>query len=250
MTATAAKTATCTESGNSAYWKCTVCNKYFSDAEELAEIEEDSWIIPAGHTLTAHAMVDATCTEMGTEAYWDCSVCGKLFSDEEATIEIEAPVVIPAKGHDWNASAYVWADDNLTVTAARICQNGDHMETESVAASRELVTAPTDKEAGTYQIVGKAFENPAFEIQSKTDLIIPALGNMNVLKLPAFLKTIETEAFEGIAAEAIIVSDRCTAIEPKAFINCKNLLYIRIPTGIEIPKDAFTGCPNVVIDQR
>ena len=202
MTATAAKAATCTETGNSAYWKCTVCNKYFSDAEGNAEIEENSWIIPAA-------------------------------------------------GHDWSEPNYEWSVDNTQVVATRICaHNAAHKETETVDTVRELVTAPTDEEAGVYQIVSKEFENTAFTTQRKENLVIGALNSLNVLKLPAFLKTIETEAFENIAAEAIIIPNECTTIEPKAFINCKNLLYIRIPAGIEIPDDAFDGCPNVVIDQR
>jgi hypothetical protein len=38
---------TCGEAGNSEYWTCTVCGKYFSDAEGSVEIEEGSWVIPA-----------------------------------------------------------------------------------------------------------------------------------------------------------------------------------------------------------
>ena len=72
---------------------------------------------------------------------------------------------------------------------------------------------------------------------------------MNVPKLPSALKTIETEAFDGVLANAIIIPDECTTIEPRAFTNCKNLLYIRIPAGVEIPADAFVGSPNVAIDQ-
>ena len=50
MTATVEKSADCAEAGNSAYWTCTSCNKYFSDKDGLTEIEENSWIIPAtGH---------------------------------------------------------------------------------------------------------------------------------------------------------------------------------------------------------
>ena len=51
MTYYAAESATCTEAGNSAYWYCPDCGKYFSDAEGNAEIEENSWVIPA----TEHA---------------------------------------------------------------------------------------------------------------------------------------------------------------------------------------------------
>lgn len=47
MTATAGKAATCTEAGNSAYWTCSRCHKYFSDAAGKTEIAKDSWVIAA-----------------------------------------------------------------------------------------------------------------------------------------------------------------------------------------------------------
>ena len=101
MTATVAKAASCTEAGNSAYWYCSVCGKYFSDADGKTEIAENSWIIPAtGHTLTAISAKDATCTEAGNSAYWHCSVCDKYFSDADGKTEIaENSWIIPAKGH-------------------------------------------------------------------------------------------------------------------------------------------------------
>ena len=50
MTATEENTATCEEAGNSAYWTCGNCDKYFSDANGEKEIAKDSWIIDAlGH---------------------------------------------------------------------------------------------------------------------------------------------------------------------------------------------------------
>ena len=46
-----AKEATCTKDGNTAYWSCSRCGKFFSDAEAKNEIDKDSWVIPAyGHT--------------------------------------------------------------------------------------------------------------------------------------------------------------------------------------------------------
>ena len=43
---TEAKAATCSEAGNSEYWTCTDCGKYFGDADGTIEIDENSWIIP------------------------------------------------------------------------------------------------------------------------------------------------------------------------------------------------------------
>lgn len=47
---TDAKAATCEAAGNSEYYTCNRCGKYFSDAAGTKEIAKDSWIIPAtGH---------------------------------------------------------------------------------------------------------------------------------------------------------------------------------------------------------
>ena len=47
---TPAKDPTETEPGNAAYWTCSGCGLYFSDAEGLYPVEKDSWIIPAQGT--------------------------------------------------------------------------------------------------------------------------------------------------------------------------------------------------------
>ena len=46
ITAIAAQAATCTEPGNSAYWQCSSCNKYFGDADGKTEIDENYWPFP------------------------------------------------------------------------------------------------------------------------------------------------------------------------------------------------------------
>lgn len=48
----AATAATCTENGNSEYWYCRDCDKYFSDSSATKEIEKNSWVIEStGHTF-------------------------------------------------------------------------------------------------------------------------------------------------------------------------------------------------------
>lgn len=90
MTATAGKAATCTEAGNSAYWSCSRCHKFFSDAEGKTEIAKDSWVIAAlGHDEATRAAVAATCYASGHEADTYCKRCG---------IVITAGATIPATG--------------------------------------------------------------------------------------------------------------------------------------------------------
>lgn len=90
MTATAGKAATCTEAGNSAYWSCSRCGKFFSDAAGKTEIAKDSWVIAAlGHDEATRAAVAATCYASGHEADTYCKRCG---------IVITAGATIPATG--------------------------------------------------------------------------------------------------------------------------------------------------------
>lgn len=100
----AAKASTCIEKGNTEYYECTICHKYFSDAAGEHEIEEGSWVLPLGdHTLEEHPAQAATCTAPGNSLYYSCSVCGKYFSDAAGEHEIEENSwVIPALEHDFN----------------------------------------------------------------------------------------------------------------------------------------------------
>ena len=66
-----AKEPTCTENGNTEYWTCDTCGKYFSDAEGKNEIKLSDTVIEAkGHSY-----------ENGK-----CTVCGASDSDFKAVI--------------------------------------------------------------------------------------------------------------------------------------------------------------------
>ena len=81
LTATAAVAATCTTAGNSAYWTCSVCGKYFSDAAGTTEIQANSWVIAAtGHTLGNYI-------DNGNGTHDEvCPVCGTVLTDDEAHV--------------------------------------------------------------------------------------------------------------------------------------------------------------------
>ena len=65
-TLTEAVAETCTTAGNSEYFTCDDCGKYFvADGEGFIEVEKDSWVIPK---LSYHLMQDDACT-----------MCGKRF---------------------------------------------------------------------------------------------------------------------------------------------------------------------------
>ncbi len=248
-----------TSIGNSAFIFCNnLTDVYYGGTEEQwntmignnqpanAEIH-----FHAMHTLTPHERVEPTCTEPGTEAYWSCNICGKLFLDPAGEQEIEAPVLIAVSEdhHKWGETEYIWAEDRHTVTAKRVCvYNEEHIETKEAGAVCKVIS-PTDTTEGT-AVYTAEFGEDTFETQT-VSVVIPALNNMTVLRLPAGLKTIEREAFANLACEAVIIPEGCTTIEEYAFAGCSNLVYVRMPASMQNGwlENAFDGCSsNPVID--
>ena len=95
--------ATCTANGNLAHWRCTICNRCYSDANGENEIiPAGSVIIPAlGHDYEA-VVTEPTCTEAGYTTH-HCTRCGVSYTD--------TPVA--ALGHD---CVYTVAVDPTTET--------------------------------------------------------------------------------------------------------------------------------------
>ena len=81
---------------------------------------------------------------------------------------------------------------------------------------------------------------------------IPALNDMTpLLRLPSRLKVIDDEAFMGLTCEGVILPDGCESIGSRAFADCPNMIYIKIPASMtDIAEDAFEGSLNVRIDRE
>ena len=70
----------------------------------------------------------------------------------------------------------------------------------------------------------------------------PLPEDPDTLTLPAALTEIETEAFEGVAAEKIVIPGTVTSVAANAFANCPNILVVEIEDGATgISADAFSG---------
>lgn len=79
-----AKAATCTEAGNIAYYKCSVCGKTFSDADAKNEITNVT-IKAKGHVWTEWTLtkVASSSDGKGSKTYYrTCTVCGAVEYDE------------------------------------------------------------------------------------------------------------------------------------------------------------------------
>ena len=136
MIPTAAKAETCTEAGNSAYWYCSACHKYYSDAAGQHQIEENSWIISArGHDYKA-VVTAPTCTAAGYTTH-TCANCGDSYTDTP----------VDALGHSYDADVTA-----PTCTAAGYttytCHCGDTYVADEVAALGHSHVATTTYPTG------------------------------------------------------------------------------------------------------
>ena len=152
---------------------------------EAHRLDESAVIIPTktvnvtvAHDLVKTEGIPPTCEADGVAAYWTCSVCGKMFADADGVREITAPETAFATGHDWHAPTYDWTQDGDTwkCTATRVCENGDHPETETVNAVPSEATEPTCSSPGTTTYTA-TFENTAFTTQTRDEDNIPATGS-------------------------------------------------------------------------
>ncbi len=82
MSATAAKAATCVSEGNVAYWQCTLCGKYFEDAQGIEVITIENTVLPVDKNNHADIVIipakAPTETEWGNEQGSECKACDTI----------------------------------------------------------------------------------------------------------------------------------------------------------------------------
>lgn len=115
MIATEAKAATCTEDGNIAYWYCASCNKHFSDADGLNELNiMDAVISATGHTEVVDKAVAPTYDATGLTEGSHCSVCKAVLIAQE---------VIPVLKKTEYAVTYHIANNDTYLAGIEITNN-------------------------------------------------------------------------------------------------------------------------------
>ena len=89
-----------------------------------------------------------------------------------------------------------------------------------------------------------AVESPSLTAGETNAFNAPGVG----LTLPAALVAIEEEAFAGIDAGRVEITENVVSIGPRAFADCKNLTELVIPATVQrIADDALDGSLNVTI---
>ena len=90
----AAKSATCTTAGNNEYWKCSDCDKIFSDADGTNEINISDTVIPGGHRFDSWITTKKATELAAGQQSRKCSLCDKT---ETETIVKLAPTLPAVK---------------------------------------------------------------------------------------------------------------------------------------------------------
>ena len=161
IVAVEAKAATCTATGNIAYWYCSDCggcwdnenatgmplnrfsvtipmvdHEYFYPCDPVCMNCYEVTNPDAKHNIVAVEAKDATCTENGNIAYWYCSDCGAAWADEALTLVTNLrSVVTIATGHSYTNAHDIscngcGAERTLVLTEDEIILVGGNSVTE------------------------------------------------------------------------------------------------------------------------
>ena len=171
-----AKSATCTEAGYEAYWKCADCGKLFSDADGINGISTPIVIKATGHTPALRNIKAATCTEAGYTGDMVCSVCGTTTAWGEE---------IPAIGHDWGDWVVTTqATETAEGVETRTCKNDtSHKESRAIPKLEPTVTPTPTPEARRYTIVYDAVGGTGTpSSQTKTENVALTLSDLTPTK--------------------------------------------------------------------
>ena len=278
LTKTAAKAATCTESGNKGYWTCEHCKKYFlsddTNPETAKAVELSETVVPASHKLTKVEAKAATCTENGNKEYWTCEHCKKYFLSDDTNSETATAVelsetVIPALKHK---NAIIQNASEPTETAPgysgdRYCPDCDTVVEKGYTYWVEDNLTWKLYEDGTLNISGKgamkAYDSDDSPATQKKDSVktvviedgVTSIGDyafwnctgLTSISIPNNVTSIGNSAFESCSQLASIeIPSSVTSIGERAFKNCSQLASIEIPKSVtSIGKYAFSGCSGL-----
>jgi len=237
----------CTEIGWEAYDSCTRCT--YSTYKEIPI---------AGHVTKTDPAKLPTCMESGLGEGSHCDICGQLLETQE---------ILPPLGHDYIDC---------------VCSRCGHRESEGLeysAVENGYVVTGIGKYAGNVLIIPELHEGfPVTAIKSKA---FAGCTNLTSVEISSGIKEIESQAFSycsglaeitvaagndtyrsegncliktttgtivlGCKNSVIPCSENVKSIDNKAFIGCKDLMTVVIPSNVtKIGLGAFSGCNALV----
>ena len=223
LTKTAAKAATCAESGNKEYWTCKHCGKYFlsddTNPATATAVELSETVIPAlNHkNATTRGAVEPTETAPGYSGDRYCPDCDTVFE----------------KGYTyWNEDNLTWKlyeDGTLNISGKGAMKNYNYYDNPSPASQKKDSVKKVVIEDGVTSIGNSAFDS---------------CSNLTSITIPDSVSSIGNFVFYGCSSlTSITLSNNITNIGNSAFAGCSSLTSITIPDRVtSIEKYAFYNC--------
>ena len=248
LTKTAAKAATCSESGNKAYWTCEHCGKYFlsddTNPETATAVEQSETIIPAlkHKNATTRDAVEPNGTKPGYSGDRYCPDCDTVLE----------------KGYTyWNEGNLTWkldADGTLNISGTGAMKDYDSDSNPSPIYNNSDVKEVVIED-GVTSIGNKAFDS----CSSLTSITIPnsvtsikaatfyGCTSLTSITIPDGVTSIGYATFTGCSSlTSITIPDSVTSIGYATFTGCSSLTSITIPDSVtSIGYATFTGCSSL-----
>ena len=156
---TAAKDATCTESGNNKYYYCQDCNKYLKADRTTVTTQEAETIPALGHNYEGVAY------SSDETQHW--KTCCRYGCGEDSAKE----------NHFFGGTTYTWSNDNATCTAFHTCEVCGKEVSETVNTTSEVTQAATCTNSEITKYTA-SFSKDGFRVQTKDVETGNALGHV------------------------------------------------------------------------
>ena len=223
-----AKEPTCTEAGNKAYYKCSVCGKLYTDQEGTNQVSANTVVVPAkGHSFTW--IIDREATEQAEGSrHEECSICH----------EKKAAVAIPKLPSGTQPSG-----------SPSQQPSGSPSQQPSELPSQQPSEAPSQKpeqdikvpakgtkltaKGASYQVTSAAEKNPTVVYKGskkqKASVTIP--DTVTIDKVTYKVTSIAANAFKNNKKlKKVVIGKNVTKIGKKAFYGCSKLKKITVKT--------------------
>ncbi len=238
-----AKEPKCTEAGNKAYYKCSVCGKLYADQEGTNEVSANTVVVPAkGHSFTW--IIDREATEQAEGSrHEECSIC----HEKKAAVAIPKlpsgtqPSQKPSESPSQKPSEQPSGLPSQKPSESPSQQPGQDIK---VPAKGTKLTA----KGASYQVTSAAEKNPTVVYKGskkqKASVTIP--DTVTIDKVTYKVTSIAANAFKNNKKlKKVVIGKNVTKIGKKAFYGCSKLKKITVKTTKltkkNVGRQAFKG---------